>query len=208
MDPTVLVADAQPLYRAAVCRVVEDVPSLRLAGEAGGEDELLAALERDAPAVLVLADDLPSANDRDLLGHLAGPGAPRIVLLLADADARSVWSALARGAAACVTRSVEPRRLREALLAVAAGGVYLQPDVQRAVAAAARSRGEPDPLLTARELEVLRRVAAGESAPAISAALHLAPSTIKAHLAHLYAKLDVSERGAAVAAGFRRGLLD
>src|SRR5918997_1234590 len=138
MGATVFVADAQPRYRAAVCRVIEGMPSL----------------------------------------------------------------ALARGAAACVTRGVDPARLGEALLAVAAGGVYLPPEAQRAVAAAARSHGEPAPLLTARELEVLRRVAAGESAPAMNAPLHVAPSTVKAHLAHLYAKLDVAERGAAVAAGF------
>jgi two-component system, NarL family, nitrate/nitrite response regulator NarL len=63
------------------------------------------------------------------------------------------------------------------------------------------------PLLSPREHEVLRRVAGGESTPAIAAAMHLSMSTVKTHLRHAYDKLEVSDRAAAVAAAMRRGLI-
>jgi two-component system, NarL family, nitrate/nitrite response regulator NarL len=64
------------------------------------------------------------------------------------------------------------------------------------------------PPLTAREYEVLALAAEGLSASAIADRLFLSPATIKTHLAHLYDKLGVSDRTAAVAVAFRRGLID
>lgn len=62
-------------------------------------------------------------------------------------------------------------------------------------------------MLTAREIEVLVRIALGESAPKIAAGLSVTISTVKTHLAHIYRKFGVSDRAAAVAQGFLLGLL-
>jgi two-component system, NarL family, nitrate/nitrite response regulator NarL len=62
--------------------------------------------------------------------------------------------------------------------------------------------------LTERELEVLRLLAEGLSAPEIGKRLFIEPSTVKTHLKHLYAKLEVGDRAAAVAAGMRQGLVE
>jgi two-component system nitrate/nitrite response regulator NarL len=69
-------------------------------------------------------------------------------------------------------------------------------------------RERPQTVLSPREWEVLRFLAAGLSAPQIARELHLSPSTVKTHLQRLYERLDVSDRAAAVAEGMRRGLIE
>jgi two-component system, NarL family, nitrate/nitrite response regulator NarL len=71
-----------------------------------------------------------------------------------------------------------------------------------------RERGQQGPVLTAREREVLKLVAAGHSAPEIAERIHLSPATVKSHLQAIYDKLGVAERAAAVAEGMRRGFLE
>jgi two-component system, NarL family, nitrate/nitrite response regulator NarL len=80
-----------------------------------------------------------------------------------------------------------------------------QSDMAREIRLRARHQQAP---LSAREQQILRLVAAGRSAPEIARELHLATATVKTHLLHLYEKLEVSERAAAVAQAMRRGLLE
>jgi two-component system nitrate/nitrite response regulator NarL len=116
---------------------------------------------------------------------------------------------LGEGAAGFLTKATSPEQLREAIITVAAGGVFLAREIQGAVALEIRMRVSDDrPVLSPREREVLRRIADGESVPTIAAALHLSLSTVKTHAHHLYEKLEVSDRAAAVAVAMRRGLLD
>lgn len=67
---------------------------------------------------------------------------------------------------------------------------------------------EERPVLSEREQEVLRLIADGLSAPEVGEALFLSPATVKTHLQHIYEKLEVSDRAAAVATAMRRGLLE
>jgi two-component system nitrate/nitrite response regulator NarL len=93
---------------------------------------------------------------------------------------------------------------------VAGGGTAFAPEVQSGLASELheRERGQQGPLLTSREREVLKLVAAGHSAPEIAERIHLSPATVKSHLQAIYDKLGVAERAAAVAEGMRRGLLE
>jgi two-component system nitrate/nitrite response regulator NarL len=85
----------------------------------------------------------------------------------------------------------------------------LEPGALRGVAREIRLRERAGrTLLSRRELEVLRRIAAGRRTPAIARELRLSETTVKTHVAHLMEKLDVSDRAAAVAEGMRRGLLE
>ena len=72
---------------------------------------------------------------------------------------------------------------------------------------ALRARRESAAALTTRELEILSLLAAGFSAPQVADHLMIATSTVKSHLAHVYSKLGVGDRAAAVAEGMRRGLI-
>ena len=95
------------------------------------------------------------------------------------------------------------------LVAVARGETVLAPEIQSELAGQLRTRAHPDaPLLSPREHEILELIAAGELAPDIAKRLGLSPATVRTHLQHLYEKLGVSDRAAAVAAAMRRGMLD
>jgi two-component system, NarL family, nitrate/nitrite response regulator NarL len=92
---------------------------------------------------------------------------------------------------------------------VARGRTVLSPELQSGVAGEIRLRSSNDrPVMTVRERETLTLLAEGMSAPQIGQALHLSTATVKTHLQHIYEKLGVSERAAAVAQAMRRGLLE
>jgi two-component system nitrate/nitrite response regulator NarL len=116
---------------------------------------------------------------------------------------------VADGAAGYLTTDADARQLCEAIAAVARGRTVLAPELQAGLAGQIRRREVPDrPLLSAREREALKLIAEGLTAPAIGRRLHLSTGTVKTHLTHLYGKLDVSDRAAAVAQAMRRGLLE
>jgi two-component system nitrate/nitrite response regulator NarL len=205
---TVLVAAMQPLWRDAIARVIRQDATLQLSGEEPDGRAALAAIRRDRPAVAVL--DLPTGECGRLLRALRDdPAGTGVILLSEDLRPGIPYRALADGASGYLTRDATADQLRRAVVSVAAGGTVLAPPVQRAIAGEIRSRARDDrPVLSARERDVLVRVAEGRSTPDIAAELVLAPATIKTHLTHIYDKLEVSERAAAVAAAMRRGLLD
>jgi two-component system nitrate/nitrite response regulator NarL len=207
---TVLAADHQPLYRDAIARVVRQQPELELVGEVADGRAALAAIEARRPAVAVLGAGLPDLGGQRVLDAIVRDGLPtRVVLMAAHMTPGAAYHALARGATGCLTTTAAAEHVRAAILAAARGRTYLGAEIQSALAAELRARSACErPLLSRREAEVLRRVADGRSGPAIARELQIGEATVKTHLAHLYEKLEVSERAAAVAAAMRRGLLE
>ena len=188
----VLAAEAEPLYRDAVIRAIRERPELELVGSAGDGREALDAIGASRP----------DAVARDGLGT-------RLVMIAARPEPGQVYSALADGAAGYLTKDADARELCDAITAVARGATVLSPGLQGGVADEIRHRApRTRPLRTERELQTLGLIAEGLTAPAIGATLHLSTATIKTHLHHIYEKLGVSERAAAVAEAMRRGLLE
>jgi two-component system nitrate/nitrite response regulator NarL len=207
--PRVAVIEGQPLFRDALCRVVRQRPQLQLAGE-GGDARAALALLRDArPDVALVDPALPSLDGARLLTLTSSEGLTTRMLFVAARLSRSTaYELLVLGAGGCVLSDTTADELGRAITEVAAGRTFLCPAVQDALVGEIRVRErEPGPLLSPREHEVLRRVAGGQSTPAIAAAMHLSMSTVKTHLRHAYDKLEVSDRAAAVAAAMRRGLI-
>jgi two-component system nitrate/nitrite response regulator NarL len=133
----------------------------------------------------------------------------RVLLLTAEADAARVYAAIGAGAAGCMLKDADGEGLCDAIVAVGRGETVLAPAVQGAVAQEIRMRSVQDrPVLSPREAEILALIADGLSAPAIADVLVLSPATVRTHLQHLYDKLGVSDRAAAVAAAMRRGMLE
>ena len=151
----------------------------------------------------------PSLSGARLLTLTASEGLTTRMLFVAPRFSRgTAYELLVLGAGGCVLSDTTADELGGAIAEVAAGRTFLCPAVQDALVGEIRVRErEPGPLLSPREHEVLRRVAGGQSTPAIAAAMHLSMSTVKTHLRHAYDKLEVSDRAAAVAAAMRRGLI-
>lgn len=206
----VLAADGQPLYRDAIARAVRERPELELVAQAGNGREALHAIGAQEPDVAVLDRTLTGLTGEQVLNAVARDGLrTRVVLIAAQADPGEVYAALACGAAGYLTKDASARELCDAITAVARGRTVLAPELQAAVAGEIRLRAPRDrPVMTERERETLVLIAKGLSAPQIGLALHLSTATVKTHLQHIYGKLGVSERAAAVAEAMRRGLLE
>jgi len=133
----------------------------------------------------------------------------RVVMIAARPEPDRVYAALADGAAGYLTKDTDARELCDAIAAVARGVTVLSPELQAGVAGEIRLRAPRSrPIMSARERETLTLIAEGLSAPEIGRLLHLSTATVKTHLRHIYEKLGVSERAAAVAEAMRRGLLE
>ena len=206
----VLVADDHPLYREAVVRAVRARPEFELVGQAEDGRAALGAIRDNAPDIAVLDVEMPSLGGVEVVRAVNRDSlATRVVLLSAHLESDTVYSAVAEGVRAYLSKAWPAERICDALLAVARGEVILPEEIQAGLAAAIRSNAGPGRVhLTPREHDVLLGLAAGRSAPRIAAELHVSTATVKTHLKTLYEKLGVSDRAAAVAEAMRRGLIE
>ena len=208
---SVLIADDHPLFREAIARVIASRPDLELIAEASDGRAALEKIRELEPDVAVIDVRMPELDGSDVLVALRDEGLrTNVVFLSAFLDPKTVYDAVAAGANAYLSKEAETDEIVTAILAAARGETILGPEVQTGLAEQIRFREESEsrPRLSEREHEVLRLIADGLSAPEIGERIHLSTATVKTHLQHLYEKLGVSERAAAVAEGMRRGLVD
>jgi DNA-binding NarL/FixJ family response regulator len=126
-----------------------------------------------------------------------------LVLTTYDSDA-DILTAVEAGATGYMLKDAPPEELCQAVWLAASGQTALAPGV------AARLLGHlrrPQPALSPREVEILQLLAQGLSNRALSKALFISEATVKTHLLHIYEKLEVNDRAAAVAVAYERGLL-
>jgi two-component system nitrate/nitrite response regulator NarL len=206
----VAVAHRHPLYREAVARAIRLRPELELVSEAGDGRQALAAIAAEAPDVALIDRALTELTAEQVLNAVRRDGlGARVVIIAADPEPELVYSAIAGGAAGYLTKDADARELCDAISAVARGRTVLAPQLQAGIAGEIRLRAAHDrPFLSDRESEVLKLIADGLTAPEIGRRIHLSTATVKTHLQHLYEKLGVSERAAAVAVAMRRGLVE
>jgi two-component system nitrate/nitrite response regulator NarL len=132
-----------------------------------------------------------------------------MLLISAFTESSVVYKALEAGAAGFISKEARREQIVDAVLACARGEDVLPSEVASGLVAEIRLRGSNDaPALTDREQQILRLVAAGKSLPQIARELFLGVTTVKTHVQHLYEKLGVSDRAAAVAEAMRRGLIE
>ena len=207
---SVLIADPLPLFRDALARVVRTSPVLRVAAETETLATTTLAMRRLRPDLAVVAGDGEELDPLAVLRGIAADRLPtRLIAVLDRADPEVAYRALAAGAAGCVTRLAGPVEVTDALVQAARGGVHVARELQAPIAAEIRFRERARrSLLSERETEILRAVAAGHSAAVIARDLHLGITTVKTHMGRAYQKLGVSDRAAAVAVAMRRGLLE
>ncbi len=195
-----MLADDHPVVRAGIRAMLEADPELVVVAEAGTATEAvrLAADGGGDGVDLVLMDlqfpgELQGAEATRRIRAL--PDAPRVLVLTNyDTDA-DILGAIEAGASGYLLKDAPPEELLAAVRLAAAGESALAPAVSSRLAAA-DGAGQR---LTAREAEVLTLVAEGRSNREIGRALFLSEATVKSHLVHIFTKLDVGSRTAAVA---------
>jgi two-component system nitrate/nitrite response regulator NarL len=205
----VVIADAQPLFRDGLARVIRQDVELRLLAEAADGRAVLASIRELAPRVALVARELPELDGSGVLAAVVRERLTARVVLLDPDPGPAALELLGDGAAGVLSRRVTPDVIRRSLHRVARGGIALCDEAQAAVATEARARRPRErPLLSPREQQVLELVGDGLSAPAIARSLQLGTSTVRTHIQHLYDKFEVNDRGQLVRAAMRRKLLD
>ncbi|MDG9722983.1 MULTISPECIES: response regulator transcription factor [unclassified Streptomyces] len=206
----VLLCDDHAVVRAGLRALLSSTDGIDVAGEAGSGEEALVMAARLRPHVVLMDLQLGTGMDgveaTSRLIARSGPDrpAPRVlVLTMFDTDA-DIARAVAAGATGYLLKAERPERLFEAVRDAAAGRAVLSGPVTDRVVARLRA---PGPALTARERDILGRLAEGLGNREIARALFLSEATVKTHLGRVYAKLGVRTRAGAVAAAARHRLL-
>jgi len=204
---TLLVVDDHPVVRDGIVGMVASADDIEVVGEAADGAEAVALAQVLYPDVVLMDLRMPRMDGVAAVREFVRLRLrSRIVVLTTfDADA-DVLPAITAGATGYLLKDAPRDELLRAVRAAAEGGTVLAPSVASRLVHRVRTRDED--LLTARELEILALVADGATNGAAGRALHLSEATVKTHLLSVYAKLGVGDRAAAVAEGFRRGLLN
>ncbi|MFD1506149.1 response regulator transcription factor [Georgenia yuyongxinii] len=211
----VAVVDDQTLVRQGIRSLLALSAAVEIVGEGGDGDEALELLDTHEVDVLLLDLRMPGRDGIATLEALRERGStvPVLVLTTFDDDELAL-RALRAGARGYLLKDVTLEQLIGAIETLAAGGTLLQPALTERLLRAVASRGpqvggfdRPEPL-TARELDVLRLVAAGYSNREVAEALYLAPGTVKNHVTAVLLKLGVRDRTRAVLRALELGLLE
>lgn len=207
---TVVVADDHPLYRDGVVRALSASGQVDVVAEAGDGRSALAAIRQHVPEVALVDYRLPELDGIAIVHAVNRDGlTTRVLLVSAFTDSGVVYKAIETGAAGFLPKEARREQIVDAVLACARGETVLPPEVATGLVSEIRLRKRHDaPALTDREQEILRLIADGKSLPTIAQELFLGVTTVKTHVQHLYEKLGVSDRAAAVASAMRRGLLE
>jgi DNA-binding NarL/FixJ family response regulator len=201
----VLLVDDDPLVRSGLRMMLAGAPTIEVAAEAGDGREVLAAIDRHRPDVVLMDIRMPHVDGLQATRLVRTQPQPPAVIVLTTFDADDhVLRALRAGAAGFLLKDSPPAEIVRAIELVHAGEGMLSPSVtRRLIALVAGDDGEAErarharerlATLTAREREVALAVGAGRANAEIAAQLHMSVATVKAYVSQLLAKLEVDNR--------------
>ena len=211
----VLVADDQTLVRAGFRAILEVQDDLEVVGEAEDGDEAVALARELRPDVVLMDIRMPGVDGIEATRRLLRDGdAPRILMLTTFDLDEYVYEAMKAGASGFLLKDAPRDQLVGAVRTVAAGDALLAPalvrrlieDFVRRPAPGARPPAELDDL-TEREREVLTLIARGLANAEIAARLFVSEATVRTHVTHILAKLELRDRVQAVVLAYETGLV-
>ncbi|GAA1665729.1 response regulator transcription factor [Glycomyces endophyticus] len=203
----VLIADDHPVVRDGLRGMFARGGDIEVVGEASDGREAVDRALALEPDVVLMDLRMPGTDGVTAIRELASLGAAAKVLVLTTYDTDSdVLPAIEAGASGYLLKDASPEELRRAIRAAHEGGTVLAPSVASVLMAQVRRPAAAGPL-SERELEVLSLIAKGRGNRETAAELFISEATVKTHLMHVYAKLEVNDRAAAVAVAYERGLL-
>jgi DNA-binding NarL/FixJ family response regulator len=198
-----MIVDDHPVVRDGLRGMFDQVVDIEVVAEASDGFEALAMARRTRPHVVLMDLRMPGLDGLGAIQRLRAdhPEIKVIVLTTYDTDAH-VTRAMAAGVAGYLLKDAPREELHRAVRTAAAGGAVLAPAIASALINKPPAQ-EPSP----RELQVLRLVAQGSANKEIARTLLISETTVKTHLKHVFAKLGVDSRAAAVVVAMERGLI-
>jgi DNA-binding NarL/FixJ family response regulator len=208
----ILVADDHAVYRAGLRAVLGSEPDMEVVGEAATGKEVVERAAELRPHVILMDIQMPGINGieatRRILDANLGLG---VVVLTMFEDDDSVFSAMRAGARGYVLKGADPSEILKVVRAVASGEAHFGPEIARRLvgffsAPKPASPEEAFPELTVRERDILDLIAQGHSNAKIAARLFVSPNTVRNHITHIFAKLQVADRAQAIVRAREAGL--
>ena len=219
----VLVVDDQAAVREGLATLLDLTPGIEVVGTARDGAQAVEFVAQQRPAVVLMDLNMPGMDGIQATEQITRehPGV-RVVVLTTYADDASIQGALRAGALGYLTKDADRVQIARAVQAAAGGQSVLDEAVQRRLIAAIGSgaagpadggaASAPLPVappagLTAREVDVLRLIAAGRSNPEIAKELFVSEATVKTHINHVFAKTGARDRAQAVRFAYQHGLV-
>ncbi|RSM57158.1 DNA-binding response regulator [Amycolatopsis sp. WAC 01376] len=204
-----VIVDDHPVVRDGLRGMLGTQPDLEIVGEAASGIEALTVVAATGPDVALTDLRMPAPSGAALIRLLRErvPATRVLVLTTHDTDS-DVLPAVEAGAIGYLLKDVPREELFRAVRAAARNESVLSPSVVALLLDRVRPRKPvTEAKLSAREREVLALIARGKINREAAAELHISEATVKTHLLHIYAKLEVPDRASAVAAAYQRGIL-
>ena len=215
MTIRVLICDDQALVRGGFRAILDARPEIEVVGEAENGAQAVGLAHRRHPDVILMDIRMPVLDGIEATRKLVADGLQARVIVLTTFDLDEyVHAAIRAGASGFLLKDVTPASLLEAIEIVAQGDALLAPSVTRrllerfATTLPVGDRStEALAELTAREVEVLRLLAAGLSNAEIAAELVVSEATVKTHISSVLRKLGLRDRVQAVIVAYETGLV-
>jgi len=200
----ILSVDDHPLLREGIAAVINDQPDMVLVSQASSGAEGIQQYREHRPDVTLMDLRLPDLSGIDAMIAIRSEFTDaRIVMLTTFEGDVEIHRALQAGARGYLLKNMPPDELAEAIRQVHKGKKRVPPEV-----AAHLAEHMSDEELTAREIEVLRKVAGGNRNRDIAELLFISEETVKVHIKHIMDKLGASDRTQAIAIAVRRGIIE
>jgi DNA-binding NarL/FixJ family response regulator len=213
---SLLIAEDDALLRGFLNQILTNQEEFRVLGSVGRGGEVVSAVERLRPDVLLLDVNMPELTGLQVLPRLAETSKPPLTLMLSgDEDEDTQLEAARAGARGFLCKSQAMKILPDAIRKVAGGEVWFSGRIIGIVmndypgyVRKAREQDKPVNQLSEREREVLVLVGRGLTNKQIADDLFMSVSTVKVHLRNIFSKLDLPNRTEAAVFASREGLLD
>ena len=204
----VLVADDHPIVRSGIVGLIGAADDIDVVGEAVDGADAVHLAEQLRPDIVLMDLRMPRLDGAAATAAiLAANPAVRVLILTTYETDDQILGAIAAGASGYLLKAAPQAEIIEGVRSVAGGQTVLAPVIAARLVQRVRADAVPAPRLSARELDVLRLVAAGQSNPQIGRSLFIGEATVKTHLQHVFEKLEVSDRTRAVTRAMELGLL-
>lgn len=202
----VMLIDDHPVVRAGLRAILNAFPDIDVVLEGADGADVAKLADPDAPHVDVVICDIqmPGTDGIAATSRLAQAGGPPVLILTTYDTQSDIVSAVEAGALGYLLKDAPEQALHDAVLATAAGKRTLAPEV---AALLAERITRPEVALSGRELEILEALATGKSNKELAQRLFISEATVKTHLIHIYQKLGVDTRTAAVTVARERKLI-